>query len=222
LLEDLDIIYKLYPNRPENGLCAGDIISYNGSCAWIPTPRTYLSTPSLWQTIPSTANVYPSSQLADDTISINGTTGNGFAVGELVQISLRKESLGGITFNSGTWWLNYTVYNSLTDGSPAGIFKQYFSGLTIINTPTFFNPTTALAGDIHGFAIKIRGTTYNAYDGRGGPYGNTACSASPNTMPLGVGSACEGNGVVGYPIICTPRYGQGFTYGGEFYSCANI
>ena len=216
------IISKLYPRLPENGLCAGDIISYNGLCAWVPTPRTFLATPSMWQTIPDTANEYPSSKLTDDTISINGTTGNGFVVGELVQISLRKESGGGITFNSGTWWLNYTVYNSLTDGIPTGIFKQYFSGLTIINDPIFFNPTTEVAGDIHGFAIKIRGTTYNAYDGRGGPFGNTSCSQTPNTMPLGDDTVCRGEGVVGYPIVCETRDGEGFTYNGVFFDCLPI
>ena len=181
-----------------------------------------MSTPSLWQTIPDTANVYPSSQRTDDTISINGTTGNGFAVGELVQISLRKFSAGGITFNSGTWWLNYTVYNSLADGSPPGIFKQYFSGLSIINTPTFFNPTTEVDGDIHGFAVKIRGTTYNAYDGRGGPFGETACDADPNQHPLGDDSVCDGKGVDLYPIVCETRDGGGFTYNGVFFNCLPI
>ena len=219
------IISKLYPRLPENGLCAGDLISYNGIDRWVPTPRTFLATPSMWQTIPDTANVYPSSRVTSDTININGTTGNGFVVGELVQISIAKESGTGITFNSGTWWLNYTVYNSLlspSGGDPAGVFKGCFSGLTIINTPSLFNPTIELNGDVHGFAVKIRGTTYNAYDGRGGPFGSTLCSQTPNTMPLGDDTVCEGEGVVGYPIVCETRDGEGFTYNGVFFDCLPI
>jgi collagen type VII alpha len=219
------IISKLYPRLPENGLCAGDLISYNGIDRWVPTPRTFLATPSMWQTIPDTANVYPSSRLTNDTIDINGTTGSGFVVGELVQISLAKGSGVGITFNSGTWWLNYTVYNSLTapsGGDPGGVFKQYFSGLTIINVPSLFNPTTVVDGDVHGFAVKIRGTTYNAYDGRGGPFGDTSCSQTPNTMPLGDDTVCRGEGVVGYPVVCETRDGEGFTYNGVFFDCLPI
>ena len=219
------IISKLYPRLPENGLCAGDLISYNGIDRWVPTPRTFLATPSMWQTIPDTANVYPSSRVTSDTININGTTGNGFVVGELVQISVAKGSGVGITFNSGTWWLNYTVYNSLlspSGGDPAGVFKGCFSGLTIINTPSLFNPTIELDGDVHGFAVKIRGTTYNAYDGRGGPFGSTLCTQPPNTMPLGDNTVCDGEGVVGYPVVCETRDGEGFTYNGVFFDCLPI
>jgi len=219
------IISKLYPRLPENGLCGGDLISYNGIDRWVPTPRTFLATPSMWQTIPDTGNVYPSSRVTTDTIDINGTTGNGFVVGELVQISIAKTSGVGITFNSGTWWLNYTVYNSLFEpsgGEPAGVFRGCFSGLTIINAPSLFNPTVELNGDVHGFAVKIRGTTYNAFDGRGGPYGSTTCSQTPNTMPLGDDTVCRGEGVVDYPYVCDSGDGTGFTYNGVFFDCLPI
>jgi hypothetical protein len=183
----------------------------------------------MWQTVPATNNDYPSSRLVPDatstTIDINGTTGGGFVVGELVQISLGKGEGGGITFNSGTWWLNYTVYNSLTDpdpNNPTGAYKGYFSGLTIINNPTFFNRTAELNGDIHGFAVKIRGTTYNAYDGRGGPFGNTSCTPDPNQHSVGNGDVCDGDGVVGYPITCNTRDGGGFTYQGVYFDCIPI
>jgi hypothetical protein len=175
----------------------------------------------MWQTIPDTANVYPSSRVTSDTININGTTGNGFVVGELVQISVAKSSGVGITFNSGTWWLNYTVYSSILE-TASPIFKGYFSGLTIINGPSLFNPTIELDGDVHGFAVKIRGTTYNAYDGRGGPYGSTLCSPTPNTMPLGDDTVCAGEGVVGYPYVCDSGDGTGFTYNGVFFDCLPI
>ena len=223
------IISKLYPRLPENGLCAGDVISYNGLCAWVPTPRTFLATPSMWQTVPDTNNEYPSSRIipsnGSNTIDINGNSGNGFVVGELVQISLGKGEGGGITFNSGTWWLNYTVYNSLTDpdpNNPTGAYKGYFSGLTIINNPTFFNRTAELNGDIHGFAVKIRGTTYNALDGRGGPFGSTLCDPDPNQHSVGNDDVCDGEGVVGYPITCNTRDGDGFTYNGQYYDCIPI
>ena len=219
------IIYKLYPNLPVNGLCAGDIISYNGSCAWIPTPREYLVTPSIWQTRRTSTNGYPTSTLrqpGNGTLEIQGATA---VVGELIQLSLSGDDAAGTTLGRGTWWLNYSIYKDMNAGSDQGRFNGSFSGLTILNSPVFYT-AASLSGDsdhdVAGFAMLIRGSTYNAYDGRGGPYGNTACSASPNTMPLGVGSACEGNGVVGYPIICSPRYGQGFTYGGEFYECVNV
>ena len=214
------IISKLYPRLPENGLCAGDLISYNGIDRWVPTPRTFLATPSMWQTVPDTSNVYPSSRVTFDTININGTTGNGFVDGELVQISIAKGSGIGITFNSGTWWLNYTVYNSIFESS--GIFKGYFSGLTIINGPSLFNPTIELDGDVHGFAVKIRGTTYNALDGRGGPFGSTLCSPDPDQHSVGNGDVCDGEGVVGYPYVCDAGDGTGFTYNGVFFDCLPI
>jgi hypothetical protein len=96
--------------------------------------------------------------------------------------------------------------------------------LTILNSPAFYS-AISLGGvdrDVAGFAMLIRGTTYNAYDGRGGPFGNTSCDSNPNTMPLGSGSACEGNGVVGYPITCTIRNGGGFTYNGFYFDCIPI
>jgi hypothetical protein len=216
------IIYKLYPNLPLNGLCAGDIISYNGSCAWIPTPREYLVTPSIWQTKPKTDGTYPGSVFTtwDQDLLIAGSSGGNCPVGELIQ--LQFQNLAGVTLTTGTWWLNYTAFE---ENSGVYTFAGSYSGLKIYNVNTFVSGvalTSASGYRVAGFAMLIRGNTYNGYDGRGGPYGNTACSTDPNTMPLGVGSSCEGNGVVGYPIICTPRYGQGFTYGGEFYECVNV
>ena len=85
------IIYNLYPNLPINGLCAGDIISYNGSCAWNPTPREYLVTPSIWQTRKTSTNGYPTSTLrksGEGTLEIQGATA---VVGELIQLSLDGE-----------------------------------------------------------------------------------------------------------------------------------
>ena len=221
------IISKLYPRLPENGLCAGDLISYNGTNSWVPTPRTYLATPSIWQTVPDTVGDYPSSKnvsVGQPSISIDGTTGNGFVVGELVQISLVKDEFGaGITFNSGTWWLNYTVYSPFNGNSP-GLLQAYFSGLKIFNAPTFFNPTNELAGDIHGYAIKIRGTTYNAYDGRGGPLGCGACDPDPAQHGLGnnCSDLCCPTGVDLYPIVCKTRDGTGFTYNGVYFDCLPI
>jgi collagen type VII alpha len=217
------IISKLYPNLPVNGLCAGDIISYNGSCAWIPTPRTFLSTPSIWQTRKTSSNGYPSSSVVipgNGTLQIQGATA---VVGELIQLSLSGDDVGGTTLGVGTWWLNYSLYGSLASLDP-GLFKGSYSGLTILNSPAFYS-AISLGGvdrDVAGFAMLIRGTTYNAYDGRGGPFGNTSCDSNPNTMPLGSGSACEGNGVVGYPITCTIRNGGGFTYNGFYFDCIPI
>jgi hypothetical protein len=219
------IIYKLYPNLPINGLCAGDIISYNGSCAWIPTPREYLVTPSIWQTRKTSTNGYPTSTLKQPgtgSLTIQGATA---VVGELIQLSLDGGDNGGTTLGRGTWWLNYSIYTEFENPGGRGIFNGSFSGLTILNSPSFFT-AASLSGDsehdVAGFAMLIRGSTYNAYDGRGGPFGNTSCTASPNTMPLGDGGVCDGDGVEGYPVTCTPRYGYGFTYGGEFYECVNV
>lgn len=219
------IIYKLYPNLPANGLCAGDIISYNGSCGWIPTPREYLVTPSIWQTRKTSTNGYPTSTLrkpGDGTLQIQGATA---VVGELIQLSLSGDDAAGTTLGRGTWWLNYSIYKDMSAGSDQGRFNGSFSGLTILNSQVFYT-AASLSGnsdhDVAGFAMLIRGSTYNAYDGRGGPFGNTSCTASPNTMPLGDGTVCDGDGVDLYPIICTPRYGTGFTYGGQFYSCVNV
>jgi hypothetical protein len=179
----------------------------------------------MWQTIPDMVNSYPSSRYvsgADSSININGTTGNGFVVGELVQISLYSDEGGaGITLNSGTWLLNYSIYYNRLGGS-AGLFKGYFAGLTIINAPTFFTPHVSGDGDAMGFAMKIRGTTYNAYDGRGGPFGSTLCTQPPNTMPLGDGSVCDGEGVELYPITCSIRTGGGFTYQGVYFECIPV
>jgi hypothetical protein len=219
------IIYKLYPNLPTNGLCAGDIISYNGSSAWAPTPREYLVTPSIWQTVPDVSNNYPSSRYFNltNSIIVNGNTGEGCAVGEMIQISLIKGEAGaGITLDSGTWWLNYTIYDSATEpiNSP-GIFKGYFSGLTLVSNPVHFVPQTIHVGDAVGFALKIRGNTYNAFDGRGGPYGSTTCSAlDPNQHGLGEENPCYTNGVELYPIVCDAN--SGFTYNGVYFACPPI
>jgi hypothetical protein len=221
------IISRLYPNLPANGLCAGDVISYNGSDRWIPTPRTFLSTPSIWQTVADNESTYPSSRYvsgADESINVNGTTGNGFVVGELVQISLYSDEGGaGITLNSGTWLLNYSIYYNRLGGS-AGLFKGYFAGLTIINAPTFFTPHVSGDGDAMGFAMKIRGTTYNAYDGRGGPFGCGACDPDPDQHALGnnCSNLCCPTGVDLYPITCSIRTGGGFTYNGVYFECVPV
>ena len=221
------IISRLYPNLPSNGLCAGDVISYNGSDRWIPTPRTFLSTPSIWQTVADNESTYPSSRYvsgADESINVNGNTGNGFVVGELVQISLYSDEGGaGITLNSGTWLLNYSIYYNRLGGS-AGLFKGYFAGLTIINAPTFFTPHVSGDGDAMGFAMKIRGTTYNAYDGRGGPFGCGACDPNPDQHALGnnCSNLCCPTGVDLYPITCSIRTGGGFTYNGVYFECVPV
>jgi hypothetical protein len=221
------IISRLYPRLPENGLCAGDLISYNGSNAWTPIPREYLVTPSIWQTRKRVA-ISPDVGYPTSTVVIPGTgtlqiLGATAPVGELIQMSLSGDDFGGTTLGIGTWWLNYVLYGSVGSGSDVGLFKGSYSGLTLLNAPRFYT-ATSLGGanrDVAGFAMLVRGTTYNAFDGRGGPYGNTSCSQDPNTMPLGVGSDCRGNGVMDW-ITCTPRYSYGFTYGGEFYECTPI
>jgi hypothetical protein len=217
------IISRLYPNLPANGLCAGDIISYNGSDRWIPTPRTFLSTPSIWQTRKTSSNGYPSSSVVipgNGTLQIQGATA---VVGELIQLSLSGDDVGGTTLGVGTWWLNYSLYGSLASIDP-GLFKGSYSGLTILNSPAFYS-AISLGGvdrDVAGFAMLIRGTTYNAYDGRGGPFGSTLCSTDPNQMPLGDGSVCDGEGVDLYPITCSIRTGGGFTYNGVYFECIPV
>jgi hypothetical protein len=219
------IISKLYPRLPENGLCAGDLISYNGTDSWFPTPREYLVTPSLWQTKPTADGDYPASVNMDPLQSryIDGSCGGKCPVGELIQISLSSQDgppsfdFRGVTLSPGTWWINITKYDSFSQ-----LYAGNYSGLRIFNVDTTINTATYGSNiDIAGFAMLIRGTTYNAYDGRGGPFGNTSCNVDPNTMPLGVGSDCDGIGVDTF-VICTPRYGNGFTYGGEFYECLNV
>ena len=216
------IIYKLYPNSPTNGLCAGDIISYNGSSAWAPTPREYLVTPSIWQTRKTSNGGYPSSNLTipgSGTLQIQGATA---IVGELIQLSLSGDDDGGSTLGIGTWWLNYSVYGSVGSPDP-GLFKGSYSGLTLINAPIFYT-ALSLGGedrDVAGFAMLIRGNTYNAFDGRGGPYGSTTCSAlDPNQHGLGEENPCYTDGVEGYPIVC--RANSGFTYNGVYFACPPI
>ena len=217
------IIYKLYPNSPTSGLCAGDLISYNGSSAWAPTPREYLVTPSIWQTRQKSGGGYPTSSLVipgTGTLQIQGATA---IVGELIQLGLSGDDTGGTTLSSGTWWLNYVIYGSLGSGSDVGLFKGAYSGLTLLAAPRFYT-ATSLGGanrDVAGFAMLVRGNTYNAFDGRGGPYGSTTCSLlDPNQHQLGSGNDCYTNGVVGYPIVC--RSNSGFTYNGVYFACPPI
>jgi len=220
------IISKLYPNRPENGLCAGDIISYNGSNRWTPTPREFLVTPSLWQTKPSADGDYPASVNMDPLQSryIDGSCGGKSPVGELIQISLSSLDgppsfdFRGVTLSPGTWWINITKYQSNTN-----LYAGNYSGLRIFNVDTTINTSTYGSNiDIAGFAMLIRGTTYNAYDGRGGPFGDTACNADPDQHSMGDATTCGGNGVIGYPIVCNTRNGGGFTYNGVYFACLPI
>jgi hypothetical protein len=68
--------------------------------------------------------------------------------------------------------------------------------------------------------MLIRGNTFNGYDGRGGPDGNSACNIyNPDTRPLGSDS-CSTDGVEGYPIIC--KSNSGFTYNGVYFDCPPI
>jgi len=218
------IISKLYPNLPANGLCAGDIISYNGTDRWTPTPREYLSTPSLWQTKPSADGDYPASvnMTWGNSRFIDGSCGGRCPVGELIQISLSSIDSGdgrGVTLTPGTWWINITKY----DNSSGNAYSGNYSGLRVFNTNTTINTTTYGSNlDIAGFAMLIRGNTYNAYDGRGGPYGDTACNPDPDQHSMGDSTICGGNGVVGYPITCTIRNGGGFTYNGVYFECIPI
>jgi hypothetical protein len=227
------IIYKLLPNTPQ-GLSAGDLISYNGATAWAPTPRTYLVTPSLWQTRKTTAalNSYPSSVPFPNeasSLTINGATS---IPGELIQISLDSQDGAGNTFGSGTWWFNYSIYGGLLT-SLRGSFVGSYSGLKIVNGATFYTsdllaPRDKFGGNfddaypfhVAGYAILIRGTTYNALDGRGGPYGSTLCNTgNPNQRPLGTDS-CYADGVDYYPIVCDAN--KGFTYNGVYFACPPI
>ena len=216
------IIYKLYPNSPTSGLCAGDIISYNGSCAWVPTPREYLVTPSIWQTKPKTNGTYPASTftVAASDLLIAGSSGGNCPVGELIQLSIKNTA--GVTLTPGTWWLNYSAYE--TDSSFSYVFTGNYSGLKIYNVNTFVTGQD-LSGSalyrVSGFAMLIRGNTYNAFDGRGGPYGSTTCNAlDPNQHPLGSPDPCYTNGVDLYPIVC--RANSGFTYNGVYFACPPI
>ena len=227
------IIYKLLPNSPQ-GLSAGDMISYNGATAWAPTPRTYLVTPSLWQTRKTTgaSDNYPVSRPFPNeasSLTINGATS---IPGELIQISLDGQDDGGNTFGSGTWWFNYSIYGGLLTSGRGGFVGSY-SGLKVVNGTTFYTsdilaPRDKFTGnfdDYHpfhvaGYAILIRGTTYNALDGRGGPYGSTTCNVgNPNQRPLGSDS-CYADGVAFYPIVCDAN--KGFTYNGVYFACPPI
>ena len=212
------IISKLYPNLPENGLCAGDIISYNGSNAWVPTPRAFLSTPSIWQTKPTTSGTYPASTFTDyaNDLLVDGSCGGNCPVGELIQLQI--QNLAGVTLTPGTWWLNYSAFENQN-------FSGSYSGLKIYNVKTFVTGQDLTSSSLFravGFAMLIRGTTFNAFDGRGGPFGSSACNADPNQHPIGDSTTCGGNGVIGYPIVCSTRDGGGFTYNGVYFACLPI
>lgn len=214
------IIYNLLPNT---GLTAGDMIAYSGT-TWTPVPRQYVVTPSLWQTTPESGiPTLPSSRFVDtggvyNPININGITG--FVLGELVPIAQMysgSPDSNGITFNIGTWWLNYTVYDSqAAPSASAGLFKGFYSGMTLVSSSLFFQPHIEHTGDVMGFAIKVRGTTYNGYDGRGGPYGDVLCYTNPSQLPVGLPAACQAQGVEDWNI-CTQPVG-GFTYDGCYYT----
>jgi len=228
------IIYNLYPKGACTGLSAGSLIAFSG-LTWTPVPRTYVVTPSLWQTKSTTTNQYPTSTVTGvgDFINIDGTTLGGCPEGELIQIAFSNSSgttNGFIKLDRGTWWLNYTIY----DGNVGpGVFYGYYSGLTLINSSYELNANNILGSlsapliyDVVGFAMKIRGTTYNALDGRGGPFGNTYCLDDPYLRPLGsVGCTCCANGIRDTFNICgdggVPP--PGFTYNGCFVdSCGNL
>lgn len=212
------IIWNLQPL----GNTTGDLISYSGN-SWSVTPRDYVTTPSLWQTLPTTGNQYPSSKYAiggSDVITVNGASG-GFALGELVQIASYTDNFstptGGITLDSGTWWLNYSVYDTISPG----LFVGAYSGLTLVNAPRQINAANLSASSpsisVAGFAIKIRGSTYNGFDGRGGPYGNTGCTLDPSQRPLGGSDPCgSGEGVETWTVCTQPM--RGFTYDGCYYA----
>lgn len=213
------IIWNLQPL----GNTTGDLIAYSGN-SWAVTPRDYVTTPSIWQTVPDAVNLYPSSKFATsgDSVNVNGTTGDGFVLGELVQISLwAADPNSGITLNSGTWWLNYTVYTDASLSGP-GILLGAFSGLTLVSAPRHFQPQVNHSGDAMGFALKIRGSTYNAFDGRGGPYGDTGCTLDPNQKPLNPSDPCAASGIVDWTVCTQPV--RGFTYNGCYYpdGCGNV
>ena len=223
------VISELYPKGPNTGISAGSIIAFSGQ-TWTPVPRSYIATPSLWQTVPrynGAAGLWPPSKYVvwNENINIDGTTSGGFVEGELFQISLWEGSGGGITLNPGIYWLNYTSYTPASGGSGNGILVGHFSGITIINTNYLLQPHEDNTLDIMGFGMKIRGYTYNGYDGRGGPYGNTYCNSDPNLLPLGVsGCTCCANGVE-YWNICGPGGVPlpGFTYNNCFVDgCGNF
>jgi hypothetical protein len=201
----------------------GDLISYGGN-SWSVTPRDYVTTPSIWQTVPDAVNQYPSSKYSTsgDSVNVNGASGDGFILGELVQISLwAGDPNAGITLNSGTWWLNYTVYQDSLGGNP-GTLLGAFSGLTLVSAPRHFQPQVSHSGDAMGFALKVRGSTYNAFDGRGGPYGDTGCTLDPNKKPLNPSDPCAASGIVDWTICTQPV--RGFTYNGCYYpdGCGNV
>jgi hypothetical protein len=222
------IIWKLKPN----GNTAGDIIAYSGA-TWSVTPRDYVATPSIWQTLTGPAGQahYPSSvwNVTDsgqwNTLNVNGANST---LGELIQIRLYSDASttppGGITLNAGIWWLNFNVYTYVF-GSDPGKNIDAFSGLTLINAPTYFRPHYDYIQkfgnpnyvDVHGFALKIRGNTYTAFDGRGGPYGNTGCTLDSNQKPIGGSSPCGTGAGLGYWNICTQPV-PGFTYNGCYYT----
>jgi hypothetical protein len=208
------IIWNLQPL----GNTTGDLISYSGN-SWAVTPRDYVTTPSIWQTVPDAVNQYPSSKYSTsgDSVNVNGASGDGFILGELVQISLwTQDPNSGITLNSGTWWLNYTVYEDAFGGNPGALLGS-FSGLTLVSAPRHFQPHVSHSGDAMGFAIKVRGSTYNAFDGRGGPYGNTGCTLDPNIRPIGGADPCgSGEGVESWTVCTQPV--RGFTYNGCYYA----
>lgn len=213
------IIWNLQPL----GNTTGDLIAYSGN-SWSVTPRDYVTTPSVWQTVPDEANIYPSSKYSTsgNSVNVNGASGDGFILGELVQISLWAQDVNtGITLNSGTWWLNYTVYDDAFGGNPGSLLGS-FSGLTLVSAPRHFQPHVAHGGDAMGFALKIRGSTYNAFDGRGGPYGDTGCTLDPNQKPLNPSDPCASNGIEEWTVCTQPV--RGFTYNGCYYTdaCGNV
>ena len=146
----------------------------------------------------------------------------------MVQISLvypgtPPAANDGITFNAGTWWWNYSLYTPVANSG--GLLQGHFSGITLLSAPYFFKKHAELELDVHGFAIKIRGYTYNGYDGRGGPYGNTYCLTDPQLRPLGIaGCTCCADGVEDWEICGAGGVPPpGFTYNGCFVdSCGNL
>lgn len=196
------VITKLLPYEGLTGLTACDLIAFSGD-RWSPVARGWVVTPSLWQTKPKNlSTVLPSSEYttihAGMSDIVYGSTYASSVVGELLPITLNfdngnpTEASKGITLDMGTWWLNYTVYfNAIQDPGFEGLARGFFSGLTLINGPKLFNPQSVHQGDVVGFAIKIRGTTYNGFDGRGGP-GGSSCTQDPSQMPLGAGGGCDG------------------------------
>ena len=218
------IIWNLKPQ----GNTVGDLISYAGN-SWAVTPRDYVATPSIWQTLTGTAASahYPSSvwnltdSALDNGLVVNGTNA---VLGELIQLRLYSPTFTtGVTLNAGIWWINFIAFNSKFSGTSD--YKDAFCGMTLINKPTFYRPHkeyydyTGVNVDVHGFALKVRGITYTAFDGRGGsPYGNTGCTLDPNLKPVGgAGTSCGVGAGVGSWYPCTTPV-IGFTYNGCYYS----